>query len=183
MKGITLLFLLISNTTIHAYADGVFHSSENSHIKQIVQKHENTFEQQHTCLAKAVYFEASPYYKSQRAVADAILNRVISKEYPHTVCDVIHQKTRNKTTGSISCQFSYICEGKKKIVKSSEKWQTSEQVAWEVLNEFISFARNDITRGATHFHDYRVNPIWARSAKFVRTLKTSKLSFYKKRGE
>lgn len=182
MKGIPLLFLLACNTAVYAHVNDIFPVSRKTEIVDIIQKHHETFEQQHACLAKAVYFEASPYYKAQRAVADTIINRVISTDYPHTVCGVIYQRTKNKTTGKTSCQFSYICEGKTKVVKNSQKWLTSEQVALEVLNEFVLFTRNDITNGATHFHDYRVNPLWARSSKFIKTFKTSKLSFYKKKG-
>jgi len=44
------------------------------------------------CLTEAIYFEArSESIQAQRAVAEVILNRVDSRRYPNTVCEVINQ--------------------------------------------------------------------------------------------
>ena len=173
MKKRLTLSLIISLIQ-PVYGDGLdVHS-------RIVQAHERTFTKQQNCLAQAIYFEAHDKLTSQHAVANVIVNRVLSDQYPHTVCGVVNHRTTNARTKRSVCQFSYVCEKQKKIAYSSPKWENSKVVAEAVLTTFISEDREDLTKGATHFHDVRVKPSWSRSTQFVRTLKDSGLSFYKK---
>ena len=69
------------------------------------------------CLAKNIYFEARDQsLAAKMAVSFVVLNRIKHKQYPSTVCEVIHQgptyswkpefPVRNK------CQFSWYCDGK-----------------------------------------------------------------------
>ncbi len=54
------------------------------------------------CLATALYFEArGEGIKGQAAVAEVILNRVESPQFPRTVCGVVNQSNGR------GCQFSY----------------------------------------------------------------------------
>ena len=69
------------------------------------------------CLALNIYFEARNQPTSgQIAVAEVTLNRVASRNYPNTVCGVVHQgpisswwkKKHNKIVPVRNrCQFSY----------------------------------------------------------------------------
>ena len=44
------------------------------------------------CLAEAIYFEAGNQSDAGRlAVGHVVLNRQEMKEYPDTICDVVHQ--------------------------------------------------------------------------------------------
>lgn len=175
-KRLTLSLILgLTGAIQPAHGDGL-----DAHTR-IMQIHEQTFEKQHQCLAKAIYFEAHDKLTSQHAVANVIVNRVLTEQYPQTVCGVINQKTTQAKTKRSVCQFSYVCEKPKKIVYSSPKWENSKVVAEAVLMTFINEDRQDLTKGATHFHDVRVKPSWSTSTKFVRTLKDSGLSFYKKK--
>lgn len=175
-KRITLsLILSLAGSMQPVHGDAL-----DAHTK-IVQLHEKTFEKQQQCLAKAIYFESADKLTSQHAVANVIVNRVLTDQYPHTVCGVVGHKTTNERTKKAVCQFSYMCEKPKKIVYSSSKWENSQVVAEAVLTTFINEDREDLTKGATHFHDVRVKPSWSRSTAFVRTLKASGLSFYKKK--
>jgi hypothetical protein len=65
------------------------------------------------CLSEALYFEArGETVKGIFAVAEVILNRVDSPNYPDTVCEVIYQGTGRL----FECQFSYSCDGKKETI-------------------------------------------------------------------
>ena len=60
------------------------------------------------CLATAIFHEANAEsVKGQIAVANVIMNRVESKDFPNSVCGVISQKS----------QFSWYGKTKKKIKK------------------------------------------------------------------
>ena len=100
------------------------------------------------CMADAIYHEArgEPVI-GQTAVAHVILNRVASKGYPDTVCDVVHQRY----------QFSY-----KKGVKALDKQ------SWKAAVEYAAFSYmgliNDPVDGATHYYAHnKVNPHWSSS--------------------
>ena len=73
------------------------------------------------CLAMNIYHEGrSDNLAGQYAVADVVLNRVESKRYPNTVCEVVYQarmKPSWKDPDKLipiknKCQFSWYCDGK-----------------------------------------------------------------------
>jgi spore germination cell wall hydrolase CwlJ-like protein len=51
------------------------------------------------------------------AVAEVILNRVDSPNYPDTVCDVIYQGTGRL----FECQFTYSCDGRKETISTRRR--------------------------------------------------------------
>ncbi len=180
MKGILLSIIMC--TTVTAHAGSVSEYNERSRqLQQLIETHQRSFDKQQQCLATAIYFESANEPVSQHAVANVILNRVLTDQYPRTVCGVINHKTVKANTNKSVCQFSYVCEKPKKIVYSSTKWENSKAIADDVLSTFINEDREDITKGATHFHDNRVAPMWSKSTQFVRTLRNSGLSFYKQK--
>ena len=63
------------------------------------------------CLAQNIYFESrSETTSGKRAVAHVVLNRVSSKRFPSTICDVVQQGGSKLNR----CQFSWWCDGKKR---------------------------------------------------------------------
>lgn len=182
MRSMTLSLCLIAVLPQYSYSDSLQEFNEKSaKLNNIIQSHETNFEKQAACLAQAIYFEAAHSLNSQKAVANVILNRVVHTGYPHSVCGVINQRTTLARTKKQVCQFSYKCEPPKKIVKDSDKWADAKTVASNVLGAFVTQSREDLTKGATHFHDKRVLPHWAKSPSFLRTLKTKQLTFYKQK--
>ncbi|WP_135501829.1 cell wall hydrolase [Roseovarius aestuariivivens] len=122
------------------------------------------------CLAEALYFEArGESVKGQFAVAEVILNRVDSAEYPDTVCGVINQGTGRK----YQCQFTYTCDGYKEVISEPRAYKRVGKVAAIMLSD----APRDLTDGATHYHTKAVNPRWAR--KFPRTATIGVHHFYR----
>ena len=100
------------------------------------------------CLALNVYYEArGTSYRNQLAVAFVVRNRQeISKQ---TVCQVVYAPGQFTWTGYRMAP-----------PREPESWHTAQTVALVVLRGGIE----DITNGATHFHESRIRPTWARSA-------------------
>ena len=101
------------------------------------------------CLAEAIYFEArNEPIEGQRAVAAAILNRLRSPEFPHTVCDVVHQPA------AAGCQFSWYCDGRSNVPTEPKAWALAQRLA----DEMLVGPYKDATGGAVYFHSGSAYP-------------------------
>lgn len=102
------------------------------------------------CLAENAYYEAgNQSTKGKIAVTNVVMNRVQDKRFPKTPCAVIHQK-RGKV-----CQFSWVCEGHKRIRDWAE-YVESRRVAEQVYLNNVG----DVTNGSKFYHANYVNPGW-----------------------
>ena len=120
------------------------------------------------CLSKAIYFEArGETLKGQFAVAEVILNRVDSPDYPKSICGVVEQR------GGGGCQFSYICDGRTDTMRDPEAVWRAERIARVMMDG----APRALTMGATHFHTRWVRPGW--SNRFPKTASIGAHVFYK----
>ena len=114
------------------------------------------------CLARNIYFEAGGEPRAGKiAVAEVTMNRVKSKQYPRTVCGVVHQKTKG------TCQFSWVCEGKKHVYRNSSAWRESIKIAENIL---ISKHHYGIIGSAKYFHATYVEPDWAGRKKVIKKI-------------
>lgn len=92
------------------------------------------------CLADNIYYEAgSEPTEGKAAVARVVLNRV-NHGFAPTPCKVVYQSTTTKQTNDDDetfwvkvCQFSWVCEGKGNPNRNSHNYQSSLQVAKDVL--------------------------------------------------
>ena len=108
-----------------------------------------TGDQQWDCMRKALYFEArGETVAGQFAVAEVILNRVDSPNYPKTVCGVV------KSTGRGSCAFSWVCDGNSDVMRDP----TAIDRAGRIARVMLDGAPRDLTLGATYFHTRAVRP-------------------------
>lgn len=107
------------------------------------------------CLTEALYFEArgEPII-GQYAVAEVILNRVDSANYPDTICGVVNQGTGRR----FACQFTYTCDGAPEDITDTTAWHRAGHIA----RIMIDGAPRDLTDGATHYHADWVSPNWSR---------------------
>lgn len=122
------------------------------------------------CLTEALYFEArGETVKGQFAVAEVILNRVDSTQFPNSVCGVVNQGTGRK----YQCQFTYTCDGNPEHVNEPAAWTTAGKIARALMNG----APRGLTDGATHYHTTAVNPSWAR--RFIQTTRIGVHKFYR----
>ena len=109
---------------------------------------------QWACLTEALYFEArGESVEGQFAVAEVVLNRVDSPNYPDNICDVVNEGTGRRN----ACQFSYTCDGIPDVVTEPEVHRRLGQIARIMMD---GGSRN-LTAGATHYHADWVNPDWA----------------------
>lgn len=131
-----------------------------------------------SCMALAVYFEArNQPLAGQLAVAHVIANRVASKHYPNTVCEVIRQGPTYASghPRKHRCQFSFWCDGKAETIHNYEAWRTAVRIStavWDTSSPHI-----DVSEGATHYHTTEVSPQWRYTMKV--TVKIGSHIFYK----
>ncbi len=122
------------------------------------------------CLSEALYFEArGEQIEGQLAVADVIINRKNSSQFPSTICGVVSEGAPKRH----ACQFSYNCDGKLELIYDKKTYRRIVKLSSMILNGAFS----DVTNGATFFHASEVSPSW--SKKFKKTRKIGRHIFYK----
>ena len=125
--------------------------------------------EQWQCLAEALYFEArGEPALGQFAVAEVIINRAESDDFPETVCKVVNQGTGKKWR----CQFTYTCDGLPETVADAAAWEMVGKVARLALDGHAE----ELTNGALFYHTKAVNPNWAEV--FFRTTTIGAHHFY-----
>ncbi len=123
-----------------------------------------------SCLAEALYFEArGETVKGQFAVAEVIMNRAKSAQFPNTLCGVINQGTGRR----YQCQFTYTCDGHEEVIRERAAYVRVAKVARLVIDG----AAPDLTQGATYYHTNAVSPRWSRS--FTKTTRIGVHLFYR----
>ena len=121
------------------------------------------------CLAQALYFEArGESIQGQFAVAEVILNRMDSKNFPNSVCGVVNQGSSKRHR----CQFSYMCDGQYEVVREKKAFEISGKIARIMMRG----APRNLTNGATFYHSQNVLPRW--SLRFHKTASIGLHEFY-----
>jgi spore germination cell wall hydrolase CwlJ-like protein len=122
------------------------------------------------CLAEAIYFESrGEPLDGQVAVAEVVLNRVDDRQFPKSVCGVTNQGAGSGR----GCQFSYACDGRSDVMKSTEARIRAEKLAALML----AGQPRTVTDGATYFHARAVRPGWA--GRMTRTAAIGHHYFYR----
>ena len=122
------------------------------------------------CLALTVYFEArAEPIAGQVAVAQVVLNRVDSPQYPGTVCDVVFQGGETHT----NCQFSFYCDGKTDTPFEADAWVQ----AWYVADAVLHGSKHVGLIGVLNYHANYVTPYWAPTLRLAAVL--GRHRFYK----
>ncbi|WP_435201550.1 cell wall hydrolase [Qipengyuania sp. 902] len=125
------------------------------------------------CLSMAIYYEAaSESYEGQQAVAQVVLNRVAHPAYPASVCGVVFQGSERKT----GCQFSFTCDGSMRRTPSRGGYARAQSIALAALAGDV-YGPIGL---ATHYHTNYVNPYWASSLDYIRTIGAHR--FYRWKG-
>ena len=122
------------------------------------------------CLAETLYFEArGETVKGQFAVAEVVMNRVASAQFPNSVCTVIKQGTGRRH----QCQFSYTCDGRAEVIGERQAYERSAKIARAILDGH----EEELTDGATYYHTTAVKPRWSRA--FTNTAQIGVHLFYR----
>ena len=102
------------------------------------------------CLAKNMYHEArGESFEGQVAVALVTLNRVKSKHYPNSICEVVYQHK----------QFSWTLNEPK--ITGWRLYHELRMLAYSIMTETV------ISRvgNSKHYHANTVEPYWAKTMK------------------
>ena len=102
------------------------------------------------CLAGAVYFESrGEPLDGQLAVAQVIINRAESGQFPESYCSVVHQRS----------QFSFVKNGRMPQPRtSSAAWTRAKAIARIAHRGLWDSAADD----SLYFHAKYVRPSWSR---------------------
>ena len=149
----------LSEDKLSAVANGVERSTGKPGQEPALIEYSDTWlaslsepkgDDQWDCLRQALYFEArGESLRGQFAVAEVILNRVDSPDFPGTVCNVVHSRGRGQ------CAFSYVCDGVRSMSDA-----VSRDRAGRIARVMLDGAPRSLTTGATYFHANYVNPNW-----------------------
>ena len=121
-------------------------------LDQLVRDHAAAVvnDEERACLAGAVYFEArGESLEGQLAVAEVVLNRAASGEYPASICKVVKQPA----------QFSFVRNGLfPPIDENSVAWRTAVAVA-HIADEKLA---DELASDVLWYHADYVAPAWGR---------------------
>ena len=131
-----------------------------------------------TCMAKNIFFEAAVESTAGKlAVAHVTLNRVSSRNFPNSVCEVVYDGLHYTGAGGKQfpvrdrCQFSWYCDGKGDEPREGKLWLKAQELAKYVLLRQEELP--DITDGALHYHaDYIDAPTWTARKKVTTKIDT-----------
>tara|TARA_B100001093_G_scaffold416239_1_gene406840 strand:+ start:565 stop:1209 length:645 start_codon:yes stop_codon:yes gene_type:complete len=152
----------------------LFSETNLDHNRNHLQSHLNLLpakkgDKQWYCLAQALYFEArGESIQGQFAVAEVILNRMDSKNFPNSICGVVNQGSSKRHR----CQFSYMCDGQYEVVREKKAFEISGKIARIMMRG----APRNLTNGATFYHSQNVLPRW--SLRFHKTASIGLHEFY-----
>lgn len=111
------------------------------------------------CLTLNIFHEARSESESgQRAVASVTLNRVKSKHYPNTICDVVYEKRWDRIRKRYVGAFSWTELDQPPKLKS-KAWHRAWQIAESVYKE----KNKNLLHGAVFYHAKRIKPSWAKT--------------------
>jgi spore germination cell wall hydrolase CwlJ-like protein len=124
------------------------------------------------CLAKNVYHEArGEPVDGQYAVAEVTMNRVASKHYPNTVCDVVYQENFDVIRKRNVSAFSWT-----ELDITGPVNRTIWKRAWKIAEEVYDEQAELRAEGALFYHAKYIRPRWSRGKR--RVAKIGKHIFY-----
>lgn len=141
-----------------AYADGLSNkaAAEQARLEAARQRAADL-----RCLAENIYFEArGEPIAGQRAVAEVTLNRVRSRFFPDTVCEVVHESRWDPIRRRRIAAFSWT-ELRVRHAPQGRAWEEAMAAATAVYDE----VHTPVVPGALFYHATYVDPYWAGSKK------------------
>ena len=125
---------------------------EAGSLRELVSQTDKDYalSEQMQCLAGAIYFESrGEPLAGQLAVAQVILNRTDSSQFPSSYCGVVYQRS----------QFSFVKNGRMPQIKTgSDAWRRAKAIA-KIAHEGLWESE---AQDALYFHAKYVRPSWSR---------------------
>ena len=126
------------------------------------------------CLAQVMYYEArGEGVQGEKAVAEVVLQRTKSSEYPQTVCGVVYDGVQPDRH---DCQFSFACDGTLRPPRDRWTWSRVRTLAEKIMTSEVKLS--GATHNATAYHSIDVAPAWAEG--MIRTAEIGNHVFYKR---
>jgi spore germination cell wall hydrolase CwlJ-like protein len=112
------------------------------------------------CLAENIYFESrGEPVRGQFAIAEVTMNRVASPNFPHTVCEVVHDTRWDRLRRRLVAHFSWT-----RLIVGTEQptgpaWDQAITIATAVYDN----TSRPVVPNALYYHATNVHPYWAES--------------------
>jgi len=118
------------------------------------------------CLAENIYFEArGEPLAGQYAVAEVTLNRTWAQNFPHTICEVVHETRWDPNRRRRVADFSWTELGALSP-PDGPAWKQAMAVASTVYDDL----NTPVVPGALFYHATSVVPGWSRNRRAVTTI-------------
>lgn len=118
------------------------------------------------CLAENIYYEArGEPLDGQYAVAEVTLNRVRSRGYPDTICEVVYDTRWDPIRRRRVGHFSWT-----ELTDRDDPWGPAWEQAVRVATVVYNESYMPLVPGALHYHAIGVQPYWARNKHSVATI-------------
>lgn len=126
-------------------------------------------QEEQRCLALSLYWEARGEGRhGMVAVGWTVLNRIHSRDFPATPCEVIREGGE-----APPCQFSWWCDGKSDRPRNRDSWRQALMIAAELLYDPPA----DPTGGSLFYHSTSIRSPWL--GKRTRTARIGAHVFYR----
>ncbi len=115
------------------------------------------------CLTKNIYHEArGEPIDGQYAVAEVTMNRVASKHYPNTVCEVVYQANFDVIRKRDVSAFSWT-----ELDLTAPIDRNIWRRAWKIAEEVYSEQAERRVEGALFYHSKYIRPRWSRGKRRI----------------
>jgi hypothetical protein len=115
------------------------------------------------CLAKNIYHEArGEPTNGQYAVAEVTMNRVASKHYPNTVCEVVFQENFDIIRKRNVSAFSWT-----ELDTTSPVDGKTWKHAWKIAEQVYDEQAESRVEGALFYHSKYIRPRWSRGKRRI----------------
>ena len=116
------------------------------------------------CLAENIYFEArGEPVAGQYAVAEVTVNRTQAQNFPHTICEVVHERRWDPIHRRHIADFSWTETEDDLSEPDGPAWKQAMTIAKAVYDD----TNEPLVPGALFYHATSVRPGWARSRQVV----------------
>ncbi len=163
---LALPILAVAGIVYFAYVYGT--RIEPAHVEAVQREAARAQRRAHDlqCLAENIYFEArGEPVQGQYAVAEVTLNRTRAPNFPHTICEVVHEARWDASRRRVVADFSWT-----ELGDLSPSDGTAWKQAMTVANAAYDDLHDPVVPGALYYHARSIRPAWARNRKAVATI-------------
>jgi N-acetylmuramoyl-L-alanine amidase len=161
-----VLILGVLSIVYFAYVDGP--RIEPARIEAAQRQASHTLQRADDlqCLAENIYFEArGEPLAGQYAVAEVTLNRTRAQNFPHTICQVVHETRWDPNRRRYVADFSWVERGALSP-EDGPAWRQALAVASATYDDLHA----PIVPDALFYHATNVRPGWSRNRRPVATI-------------